>query len=194
MCDEKYILDFKTLEQMKSDVFNKPVEVCALLAEDDIKVLTIDNKTITLGVGKQERQRASCSYTREYKGNYIYHSHPNESRSYPSSEDIVKVLKTDKLRFSIIATRWGVYIIKPTNKSHEIASMWSDRKQKYYMDKIKKYIDKIGIMENDKGYKEGTYDDIYPDEEELVVEKNLEKIRKITFLRLKFCTWRELNI
>jgi len=61
------------------------------------------------------------------------------------------------------------------------------------MDKIKKYIDKIGIMENDKGYKEGTYDDIYPDEEELV-EKNLEKIRKITFLRLKFCTWRELNI
>jgi len=193
MCDDKYILDFKTLSQMKDDVFNKPVEICAFLNKDEIKILTIDKKSITLGTSKSEGKRASCNYMEKYRGNYIYHSHPKESRSYPSSEDIIKVLKSDKLMFSIIATRWGEYIIKQTNKYQLEASLWSENKQQKYKEQITRYIDRIGIMENDKGYKEGIYDDLYQDEEESI-HKVLKKIVDLTNLRIKFCSWNILNV
>ncbi|NDB86760.1 MAG: hypothetical protein EB127_29315 [Alphaproteobacteria bacterium] len=81
--------------------------------------------------------------------------------------------------FSIIATRWGVYIIKPTNKSQLEASLWSENKQKKYKEQITKYVDRIGIMENDKGYKEGIYDELYQDEEESI-HKVLKKIVELT--------------
>jgi hypothetical protein len=193
MCDDKYILDFKTLESMKQDVYNTPVEKCAFLQKDDLRILTIDKNTITLGTSKKEGERAYCSYMKNVRGNYLYHSHPKESRSYPSSEDILKVLKSDKLMFSIIATRWGVYIIKPTDKSQFIAQSWNENKNKYYKEKIDRCLSKIGFMENDKGYKEQVYDDIYQDEEE-VIHKNLKKITGITYLRLKFCSWNEMNV
>lgn len=193
MCDDKYILDFKTLENMKQDVYNTSVETCAFLQKDELRILTIDKNTITLGTSKKEGERAYCSYMKNVRGNYLYHSHPKESRSYPSSEDILKVLKSDKLMFSIIATRWGVYVIKPTDKSQFIAQSWNENKNKYYKEKIDRYLSKIGFMENDKGYKEQVYDDIYQDEEE-VIHKNLKKITGITYLRLKFCSWNEMNV
>lgn len=43
---------------------------------------------------------------------YIWHTHPNNAKSYPSAEDVLKILKNPVIKISIIFTKWGIWILK----------------------------------------------------------------------------------
>lgn len=100
------------IRQMKSLVYNSPVEICANLDES----LEIDSESIV--EGKEENSRGTClfkSYTP-----VIFHTHPNHLYSYPSMEDVVKIIKNLRIiNHSLIATKWGIWILSKYEEGPE---------------------------------------------------------------------------
>jgi hypothetical protein len=63
--------------------------------------------------------RRLCNYIPPYQ-KYIWHTHPNTSQSYPSTEDIIKIItpRTENVVMnSIIFTRWGIWELSSKLKS-----------------------------------------------------------------------------
>lgn len=59
-------------------------------------------------------EKGSCKHSRYEK--YIWHTHPKVSKGYPSKEDIIKVLKNNKVEYSLIFTTWGIWVVNCKNK------------------------------------------------------------------------------
>ena len=54
-----------------------------------------------------------------FKHFVIFHTHPKESKPYPSIEDIMKLLKHyNKICLSVLFTRWGLWLIFNTDESN----------------------------------------------------------------------------
>ena len=196
MCDSKYKIEFETLQQMKKYVFEEKEEICLIFDKLDIlgeKILALNIDSLSKGIAKSERERAMCNYKEGFHHHYLFHSHPILSRSYPSMEDIKKVLKSKYIMVSAVATRWGLYTIKPTSQSHKIAHKWDDKASEYFSNQIRKVVDLIGIMENKIGYKNGNLRIITKDEEN-ELQKIISSLNKLTGLEIKFCSWTSLNL
>lgn len=198
MCDNRYILKENTIKNIYKDVFENDSEKCAYFTIDNENILTIDPRTITKGEDteyKQGKTRKFCNYSETNKTNYIYHSHPKESRSYPSVEDVLKVLKyKDKYRISVISTRWGIYIIKPSIESIKIATKYNKEQiVEIYNNPLKRLLDKIGKLEDYKGFKNRNYTDIKIEEQNYII-KYMNNITDLTKLKTKFCHWSQFNL
>jgi hypothetical protein len=102
-----YHKDICNLNPFYDLVFDNEVEFCGLFNSID-NCLVIDNNTVT--VGYETNGRKACIHKRYSK--LIWHTHPYSSHSYPSREDVFKVLKRDVIENSIIFTRWGIWQIK----------------------------------------------------------------------------------
>lgn len=75
--------------------------------------------------------RASCVYLLPGTDNYppvIWHTHPLISKGYPSAEDLSKVRKHEKIKNSIIFTKWGIWQIIYNGPANEISE-----KARYYI-------------------------------------------------------------
>ncbi len=103
-------LPLSTIREMKYLVYNKRVETCANI---DQKSLEINPDSIQ--EGEDENERGMCLY--KYYTSIIFHTHPAIYYSYPSVEDIVKVIKNKKIIYhSLIATKWGIWKISVDDK------------------------------------------------------------------------------
>jgi len=197
MCDEKYKLYDETLSQFKKYVTEYNYEICANLNKIDKnneKILLIDKNSIMAGTSKDDSGRALCVWKNKDNLTYLFHSHPINSRSYPSMEDVIKVLKRNSVFFSSIGTRWGLYVIKPTMKSFQIAKDWETYNlEKQYSPIILYHLNKIGIIENDLGYKKGLYPDLNNYQIQ-IIKDILVDIEKSVYLSIKFCPWNSLNL
>ena len=109
-------LNINTLYRIKNQILSLNYEVCGHIRIcDDNLILVETNQGNIISNGK----RGSCQY--DSYGKYIWHSHPNISKGYPSMEDIQKSLKlrnTDVIQVQIILTSWGIWEIYTGNKKH----------------------------------------------------------------------------
>ncbi len=196
MCDSKYKIEFETLQQMKKYVFEEKEEICLIFYKLDIlgeKILSLNMDSLSKGIAKSERERAFCNYKEGFHHHYLFHSHPILSRSYPSMEDIRKVLKSNSIMVSAIATRWGLYTIKPTEKSRKIAYKWNEQAHEYFSKNILKLVDQIGMIENRIGYKTGNLRFLTRDEER-EIQNVISYLSQLTGLEIQFCSWTSLNL
>jgi len=91
-------------------LLNLPVETCGYVNKDLIPVVDGVPEDSTTGRGK-------CRNNKYYP--VIWHTHPVNMQSYPSVEDIIKILKPRPNgipKISLIFTRWGIW------------NLWSGRK------------------------------------------------------------------
>ena len=87
-------------------VFDQDVEFCGLFQKNN-GCLDIDPSSLTSGY-KTAVGRNACQH--EKYARIIWHTHPSLAHSYPSKEDIFKVLKHG-IEKSVIFTRWGIWQI-----------------------------------------------------------------------------------
>ena len=177
------------IRDMKDLVFKYKYEHCIYLKEKG-GVYYFDRNTIVKG--QQQEGRQYCTYRGPY-AECIFHSHPYISRSYPSTEDILKVMKRDDIKCSIIATRWGIYTIKFTNNSCEEYKKYASVGYNYLEDDIKSVIDEIGIkVENATGYSK--VKKMYPinihDNDIAKINEYLMILEELTKLQFKFYPWK----
>lgn len=211
MCEEEYILENDTLREIYAHVFDSDQELCSYLkiTRQGYKLYNLDFAEGTLTSGDKADGRRVCDNIGTNTG-YLYHSHPVFSRSYPSVEDIMKLIKHPKsFKVSIIATRWGIYTIKNTDVSLAQNKVISQQVKNEYEKTIDKATNKIGLLENRKGYVSDKYltpEDFkgdfmskyyqvrLTDKEIEYIRSQLEKIEKHTLMKLSFCPWSELRV
>lgn len=187
MCDTVYRLSIETLQWMKQISHSYKDELCSHLINQD-NILYINSDSISIGGKRKDeegKERQSCEYNKKFIKEYIFHSHPFFSGSYPSKEDVMKVFKHPEIKVSIIATRWGLYTIKNTTLStshynHIKNTSKYDELFKYVRDKLRD-IGKINVP------------DIELTEQQVnIIKTSLESISRKTALAIKFCKWTEI--
>jgi len=201
MCDDYYIMKQPLINKMYDLVLNKQEEYCIIFDfNEETRVLDFSDKhTIGTVVIENGKERATCSSPP--KGNnldypYVFHSHPKHRRSYPSLEDIMKPLRHPEVNLSVIATRWGIYVIKSDEESRTFSLKFScldrDTQKEIYEEKLNKYLFEIQKVEDHKGYKEKIYKNLN-DYDIKFIREMLDKIREKSKLNIKFCPWKDLN-
>ena len=116
------ILTNNVINQLKR-LLKYPVEVCGIIKDDNV---IVDNHGTKIG------KRQVCYFKRYSK--YIFHTHPLSSKSYPSAEDILKIVKHKRIHYSIISTNWGIWILHSTKKV-VLSDKWIER-LKYTLNNI----------------------------------------------------------
>lgn len=146
MADEKtdrsFVIDSEIVNIIHGYVIKYPQEICANLKNSGSSTLIPHN----IIKGKLEeyspgKYRGTCSHV-EYSSN-ILHTHPQSSYAYPSTEDILKVIKHHgKIKNSFIGTKWGMWVVSNTPTSNIYSTTQHDKLHKY----ISQYLDQIGIF------------------------------------------------
>ena len=126
-------------------------------------------------ISDQEKERQSCTNIKY--SSIIFHTHPINSYSYPSIEDILKLIKhPDIIKTSVISTTWGIWILGNTAESIQIT---------HDVNKLTQFLkyntDQIGLGLGKKI--ELSKDDIS------LIDKRIEKIQGATKLKIRFYTW-----
>lgn len=126
-------ISLKNLEIVKNYVFSINNEICGNLYETQTGSMAsvVDRK----GIIENDRVKVIPSmYTK-----YMWHTHPHTSKSYPSSEDIVRILGIHKDNVcEIIFTSWGIWKLF-CNYKKEL----SERKKNFLLHEIQKILDVI---------------------------------------------------
>lgn len=200
MCDDKYKMEQSLIDEMYDLVLREEQEHCIIFSKDSNRVLRFSKeRRIGEFIIENGKERASCKFpskNRNEEHPYLFHSHPRKIRSYPSLEDVVKLLRHPEVYLSVIATRWGIYVIKSNHLSKSFAERYSyldrDSQMIKYKSEFGIHLDKIGHIENYKGFKDGVYTPVN-EREVLYILEHLNEISKITGLEIKFCPWTKLN-
>lgn len=102
---------------------NNNHEYCGYLVEvpSSERVKMVDSGTH----GRGKDGRVMCIQKPPYQ-KYLWHTHPNTSKSYPSAEDIITMLKprsnTESVLDSVIFTKWGIWELHCKNK-HDVSCL-----------------------------------------------------------------------
>lgn len=110
-------------------------------------------------------------------GSIIFHTHPIVSYAYPSTEDIMKVLKHyDKIKKSVIACELGIWVISNTERSNIYSKGCND--DLFYF--INKCLNRIGKNISNKK------------EIPLIINKEIKNIGDVTHLDIRLFSWIEV--
>ena len=131
------LISTDNLEGIYAQLEDEKNEVCGFLKSNrkDNYLELDEQENITTDLSRNNCQ------LKKYK-RMIYHTHPTVSKSYPSFEDILKIvkLKNKIIKISIIFTTWGIWELHCNNKSDNIP--------KQIVDKIRKQLDNIYYTQN----------------------------------------------
>ncbi len=110
------------------DMLKLEYEICGVLKLDETgKIKEIDIQSIG------GTDFFACQHTSYAK--YIFHTHPHAAKSYPSAEDIVKVLKNRNIAISVIFSQWGIWTIHSKRKAET-----SEKQKKEQVDILNKLL------------------------------------------------------
>lgn len=126
--------------------FKYDQEICTNLKKYDTNLIPhnpvkgiLEEYTQIINGDIVKKFRGTCNYKK--LSSNILHTHPISSYAYPSTEDIMKVLKYHgTILNSLIATKWGIWVIKNTASSNIYSETVKDR----LFHDIKHYLDQLG--------------------------------------------------
>lgn len=152
------------------------VEACGfLLLEDNILYIdSISNDT-------DKKDRASCTLSKYTE--IIWHTHPFNHKSYPSTEDVLKILKLRKdnlPKISLIFTTWGIWQLYAGKKDYITINL-----DKY----IQKELDRL-YFNTEKG--RAKFDLFIQNQIDTFI-KNIEELCEKYDLHIKFTYWKEIE-
>jgi hypothetical protein len=105
----RYLLPHQLIS-LKEMVDNFDVEVCGVLNT----VGDVNLEISTQSRGQNLENRNMCIHTRYSE--IIFHTHNHSAKSYPSMEDVIKVVKHDLIQSSVIFTSWGIWSLSCVRK------------------------------------------------------------------------------
>jgi hypothetical protein len=142
----------KQLLNILKQLLNLDIETCG--------IIKIVNEKVLLEIHTSEFDKDNeCIHN--YYAQHIFHTHVQHGKSYPSAQDIVKVLKNSKITTSLLATHWGIWEICSLKKhsfttSEQIYITQRIEKMLYPIHEYKKYDDNVEkyIQDIEKKYNE----------------------------------------
>lgn len=143
-----YEISPKIIKVIHGYTFNYDQEICTNLKKEDTKLIPhnpvkgiLEEYTQVINGNTIRKFRGTCNY--KNLSSNILHTHPVSSYAYPSTEDVMKVLKHyGTIVNSLIATKWGIWVIKNTTSSNIYSENVKDR----LFHDIKHYLDQLGNL------------------------------------------------
>ncbi|MDD4931345.1 MAG: hypothetical protein PHG66_04360 [Candidatus Colwellbacteria bacterium] len=172
-------------------VFDYTYEICANLKKTDKGTLVPHNVL----KGKLEeyspgKWRGTCSH-QEYSSNII-HTHPLSSYAYPSTDDIMKVIKNyGKIVNSLVGTKWGIWVVSNTTSSN----IYSKSQESVLASKIKKYLDRIGFCTKTTDKERETSDDkskVLMSEDYVLIAKTIKTLSDLLMVKIELHSWDDI--
>jgi len=193
MLCNSFSLDSSTLDGMRKHVFQYDVEICGYLDSNETdEHISLKIKRNSLVKGYTEtyiledgtnKTREACKSNTLFSTPYEYHSHPASiSKAYPSYEDINKIYKDDYKKVSVIATKWGLFVIKkPIDFSN-------DNNNSYPKEPLTNILNTYFYTIN-----RGRHELPLPDKYLRRIHDGCEKLSEEIGLVIKFCYWKDLG-
>jgi hypothetical protein len=139
-----------TLIYIMDNFVTEKYEYCGVF-DDDLQII---ENALTIGssnVGSANESKGnSLNCTHSYYSDYVWHTHSYISKYYPSVQDILKILKREKIKISFIITIYGYW--KLFRYPDELQSGINE---KLLAPKITKYLDMF-YFKTEKGKKFNT--------------------------------------
>jgi len=149
---KKYCLLRGVVEQLYKMVYTHTLERCSILYvvnnKNGIDYLEYDPSKEKIGTKENGRQRCDSE---DY--HHIVHTHPISEYSYPSLEDIWKLVKEPAIKLSVIATTWGIYTLKQKEKFKGldwINDLKANNFEQGFKDWLNGVLDDIGRLQDKK--------------------------------------------
>lgn len=176
------ILGKDLLLYIQRELLTKPTEVCGNIMEIEGRAVLVDVSEGTFdGVSK----RPICKPIKVSR--MYFHTHPVTSKAYPSSEDILTVMKRKKFQVEkyIVFTSWGIWVMSSRKKD----DFSSQEKTALSLKKLDKILGQLfrntqrGRLEITPENKETLFENI-----EIFVRQVSEEFRKFE-LSIEFYFW-----
>lgn len=187
----EYTIAPEIINVLRRYVFDYSFEICANFKKTEQNVLIPHN--ILKGSIEEYapgKFRGTCNH-REYSSN-MFHSHPVSSYAYPSTEDVIKVVKNyGKIVNSFIATKWGIWVISNTTSSN-IYTVSGDVKLRSWIDV---YLSRIGTETKTSEEERKTNPDKSRDlnsEDFSFISKTIKKISSGLNIKIELYTWNDI--
>jgi hypothetical protein len=112
---KKYCLLEGVVQYLHQLVYKERLERCSVLYEVEYKngSIYLEYDPEKQNIGSEEYGRQRCDSENYH---YIVHTHPKSEYSYPSVEDIWRLVEEPAIKLSVIATSWGIYTLKQKEK------------------------------------------------------------------------------
>ena len=172
-------------------VFGYTYEICANLKKTNTNTL-IPHNILKGKLDEYEpgKWRGTCSH-QEYSSN-ILHTHPLSSYAYPSTEDVIKVIKKyGKVVNSLIGTKWGIWVVSNTTTSN----IYSTSQESVLFSKIKKHLDHIGFSTKTTDEERKTSDDkskSLTSEDHILISKTIKTLSDILMVKIELHSWDDI--
>jgi len=149
---KKYCLLEGVVRYLYKTVYTQELERCSVLYEvknkNGIIYLEYDPEKEQIGVKVDGRQRCDSD---DY--HHIVHTHPKSEYSYPSLEDIWRLVTEPAIKLSVIATTWGIYTLKQKEKfkGHDwLNDLKANNYEQGFKDWLNGILDDIGKLQDKK--------------------------------------------
>ena len=190
---KKYCLLEEVVQHLYNLVYTQDLERCSILYvtnhKNGVDYLGYDINKEQKGFKVDGRQRCDSE---DY--HHIVHTHPISEYSYPSIEDIWRLVEEPAIKLSVIATSWGIYTLKQkeTLKGMEFLNRLKAYKPGYE-NEFKSWIDVelhegIGKLQDRKKAKD-INDNILTPAQYMDVNLFLNNISKNLDIEIKLYPW-----
>jgi hypothetical protein len=149
---KKYCLLKGVVDYLHQLVYTQELERCSILYEVEDKngntFLEYDPTKEKKGEKIDRRQKCDSE-----NFHHIVHTHPLSEYSYPSLEDIWRIVKEPSIKLSVIATAWGIYTLKQKEKFKGldwINDLRDNNQEKNFKDWLNGVLDDIGRLQDRK--------------------------------------------
>lgn len=158
-----FFISKNDLENVKI-FFTLNVELCGhiLFKYEEKKIYNLENESSILYINSVG-EKNYCNI--KIDPVYVWHTHSNISKGYPSFQDILMPVTTI-IHSSVIFTKWGIWELFSTKKNLKENKEKIEKDIKYYLDKI--------YFDTEKGRKEKILKD-----DSIKIDKNMKKIKKV---------------
>jgi len=129
-----------------TNLLNLPFETCGNFIQTNNILI---NQPQLETIGSKYTNPKSCQH--KVYSSIIWHTHPVDSKPYPSSRDILKIIKNKLISTSIIFTTLGFWVLK-----YPFNIVLSNQQQEHHL----KQIDNI-LLSLYNSYKKGNLNDFY---------------------------------
>lgn len=175
----------ETIETIHKYVFENKFEICANLKKTEDNTLFLHNIKVCT-----EKYRSFCNHP-EYSNNII-HTHPYLDYAYPSTDDIIKIIKHyNKIVNSLVATKWGIWVLSNTTTSN----IYSESQHKKLYNLVEKYTNELGMLTTSTNDNEEKINnkskDIDENDYSVITEFNVD-ILNLLNVKIDLYTWDDI--
>lgn len=167
----------------------KPYEVCG-----NFDVWSFEESKLFMHADQENIKPGGQGVCEWHKQKYFFHTHPSQSKAYPSSEDIMSIIDHNwsQRKLSMIVTIWGIWFVYRLGDVGLSVGIQSKADVLTFLREINETIYRGTTVSKDNTQRSVPYDDARP-----FIEQYLKSLKILLdigpYAKVKFVSWNKVD-